>query len=817
MQHIDEQYIVNNFESALDQGYVKAYYQPVIRTLTERICSVEALARWQDPVVGLLSPFLFINVLEKYHLIHKLDLAILDNICVTYNEMKKRGLPLHPFSINLSRLDFDEIDMLDAISKTLAKYDVPSTAIHIEITESVMLDNTAYFRRIFDSFHDAGFAIFMDDFGSGYSSLNVLKEYSFDVLKIDMRFLSDIGIRSKKILASVMNMAKAIGMHTLAEGVETKEQMTFLRNIGCEMLQGFYYSKPMDGDLYIKYISESKLEVEDPAENHYWNAVGQINFLSPDPLNDLTNEQIESGDYGFIRENSTALALIEQRGEQVELLYKNEAYEKGLQRIGFNSVDDMIKLINDNGSSNYSNVDSQVKMTIKTGDIIKEDHLVNGIYFTYCTKCIAEANGSKVTISHSGNYTIDGTLNDGQIYVEVPDDKADPDTVKLVFNGVNITGKNAPAVLIKNADKTSITLADGTENTVSDGTSPYGGDDQTNAVIEAKDDLTIKGGDAGTGVLNITANVQPAIVCNNDIKFTGGITNIDTLNLTEANDAVKGKSSVLVKGGQLNINSEGDGIKSSKGNVDIEGGEINIKCGNDAIQAETALNISGGKIAAFGDRGLTSAGTIGITGGDLLATATDNQCENLTSTEQNTIMIDFAKEWSKNNPIALTDSSNKVLFDQNTAKKYKYAIVSSPEIGSGEYKLFAGGIKQKHSSGSTFTGGKPAAYKDVNNDMENEEQLYGSFFDLGKVHKIDVKMSESDWNAFMNVAQKEEWYPCDLVIDGEEFKNVGIRTKGNSSRMMVNNGKYSFRFKLDKYEKLNNYHGLTEFCMNNFY
>ncbi|MCR4639234.1 EAL domain-containing protein [Ruminococcus sp.] len=400
MQHIDEQYIVNNFESALEKGYVKAYYQPVIRTLTERICSVEALARWQDPVVGLLSPFLFINVLEKYRLIHKLDLAILDNICITYNEMRERGLPLHPFSINLSRLDFDEIDMLDAISKILDKHNVPSTAIHIEITESVMLDNTAYFRRIFDSFHDAGFAIFMDDFGSGYSSLNVLKDYSFDVLKIDMRFLSDIGIRSKKILASVMNMAKAIGMHTLAEGVETKEQMTFLRNIGCEMLQGFYYSKPMDSSLYIEYLSKSKLGVEDPAENHYWNSVGQINFLSPDPLNDLTNEQIESGDYGFIRENSTALALIEQTDAHVELLYKNEAYEKGLQRIGFKTVDDMIKLINDNGSSNYSNVDSQVKMTIKTGDIIKEDHLVNGIYFTYCTKCIAEGNG-KVMLAAS--------------------------------------------------------------------------------------------------------------------------------------------------------------------------------------------------------------------------------------------------------------------------------------------------------------------------------------------------------------------------------------------------------------------------------
>ena len=200
MQHIDEQYILDNFETALNSGHIQAYYQPVIRTLTERICSVEALARWQDPMTGLLSPYIFISVLEKNRLIHKLDLAILENICVTYNEMKEKNIPLHPFSINLSRLDFNEVNMLDEISGILKKHNVPANAIHIEITESVMLDNTAYFRRIFDSFHDAGFAILMDDFGSGYSSLNVLKDYRFDVLKIDMRFLSDIGNRSKKIL-----------------------------------------------------------------------------------------------------------------------------------------------------------------------------------------------------------------------------------------------------------------------------------------------------------------------------------------------------------------------------------------------------------------------------------------------------------------------------------------------------------------------------------------------------------------------------------------------------------------------------------------
>ena len=427
----------------------------------------------------------------------------------------------------------------------------------------------------------------------------------------------------------------------------------------------------------------------------------------------------------------------------------------------------------------------------------------------------AKADGSKVTISHSGSYTIDGTLSDGQIYVEIPDAEADKGTVKLIFSGVNITGKSAPAVFVKNADKTSITIADGTENVISDGTDAYTGDNEGNAVIEAKDDLTIKGGDKGTGVLTITANTQTAVVCNNDIKFTGGITNIETLNTELANDAVKGKSSVTVKGGRLVIKSEGDGIKSTKGNVDLSGGEVVIKCGNDAVQAETAINISGGDISAFGDKGLTSAGTISITGGELIATATDCQCENLTSTEQNTLMFDFVKEWGKNNPVALTDSSNKELFDKNTSKKFRYAIVSSSKIEGAEYKLFVGGIKMKHSAGSTFKAGKPASYKEVNNDMENEEQLYSEHFSQDMIHKIDVKMDEAQWDNLIANASKEEWTPCDVVIDGEELKNVGIRTKGNSSLMMAKNGKYSFRIKTDKFDKEVNYHGLTELCMNN--
>ena len=400
MQHIDEQYIIENFDSALEKGYIKAYYQPVIRTLTEQICSVEALARWQDPEMGLLSPYLFISVLEKNRLIHRLDMMILENICYTYNELREKGLPLHPFSINLSRLDFNEMDMLKAISDILEKYNVPATAIHIEITESVMLDNTAYFRRIFDSFHEAGFAIFMDDFGSGYSSLNVLKDYSFDVLKIDMRFLSDIGIRSKKILSSVVNMAKAIGIHTLAEGVETKEQITFLRTIGCEMLQGYYYSKPMSSEMYIEYLTTSDIIVEARSESDYWDTIGKVNFLSPDPFNEISSDDFPIDDTSVLRESPTALALIEIDGKKVKFQYSNKAYIDEIKKLGYKNTDEMESAIANMPIVYFKNINEQVELSLKTGKLIKKDHYANDIYFTYSTKCIAKT-GNKYMLAAS--------------------------------------------------------------------------------------------------------------------------------------------------------------------------------------------------------------------------------------------------------------------------------------------------------------------------------------------------------------------------------------------------------------------------------
>lgn len=316
----------------------------------------------------------------------------------------------------------------------------------------------------------------------------------------------------------------------------------------------------------------------------------------------------------------------------------------------------------------------------------------------------AEVHGTTVTITHSGIFTVDGTLDNGQIAVAIPDETADPETVKIFLNGVNITGKNAPAIFISNAENTSLNIVDGTENTVKDGETAYSGNWLGSAVIEAKDDITIKGGDLGTGVLNITANTQDAIVCNNDIKFTGGRTNITTLNAADKTNGVNGKTSATVKDtAVVNIDAEGDGLKSSKGDVSIEGGTVVIKAGNDAIQAEIDINILGGNVTAGGDRGLTAVTGINISGGTVVATATDNQADSsLLSQSQTTMLFNCVDcpdntdlMWKKANSFELSNG-----FKCNFVKKYKYVLVSSPELIQGDSLT----IKNMSTGGSVVHG-----------------------------------------------------------------------------------------------------------------
>ncbi len=241
------QYIVTHIDEAIKNGYLKAYYQPVVWSKGRTLCGVEALARWIDPKYGFLSPGKFVPVLESSQLIYKLDKEILRLVCQDIRHNLDKGLPVLPVSINFSRADFGVIDIVQVVEETVKQYDVPHDLLHIEITESALTDEEDTLKNTINRLHEKGFATWLDDFGSGYSSFNVLKDYEFDVLKLDMKFLTGFNgnERAKALIRSVIAMADQIGMKTLCEGVETAEQAEFLEEASCGRLQGYLYGKPL--------------------------------------------------------------------------------------------------------------------------------------------------------------------------------------------------------------------------------------------------------------------------------------------------------------------------------------------------------------------------------------------------------------------------------------------------------------------------------------------------------------------------------------------------------------------------------------------
>lgn len=245
-QYRMNQYVVRQIDNAIENGYIKTYFQPVVSSKNRKICGFEALARWIDPKYGFLSPAKFVPALEDAHLIYKLDMTMLINSCKFINENIEKGRKNLSISINFSRMDFIAIDIVSKIEEIVQQYKTPKELLHIEITESALTDNGDKLQKDVARLHELGYKVWLDDFGSGYSSFNVLKDFNFDVVKLDMLFLSSFNEnpKSKVIINSVVKMAQDIGLGTLCEGVETIEQADFLSSIGVDRLQGYLYGKP---------------------------------------------------------------------------------------------------------------------------------------------------------------------------------------------------------------------------------------------------------------------------------------------------------------------------------------------------------------------------------------------------------------------------------------------------------------------------------------------------------------------------------------------------------------------------------------------
>ncbi|MBR1739995.1 MAG: EAL domain-containing protein [Ruminococcus sp.] len=249
-----KQYIVNNVDHAIENGYIRVFYQPVVSTKDGSVIGLEALARWQDPNYGLLPPGMFIEILEEYRQIHKLDLCMVEQVCKDYRDAYDAKQDFVPISLNFSRLDFELCDIVTELERLTGDYGVPKEYIDVEVTESALTDTQDLLNKALERLRGLGYKVWLDDFGSGYSSLNVLKDYRFDVLKIDMKFLTGFSDNEKTrpILENIVGLTKQLGMVSLTEGVETREQFEFLRSIGCDRAQGYLFSRPVPKDELIK-------------------------------------------------------------------------------------------------------------------------------------------------------------------------------------------------------------------------------------------------------------------------------------------------------------------------------------------------------------------------------------------------------------------------------------------------------------------------------------------------------------------------------------------------------------------------------------
>ena len=251
-QYWNELYIVEHHEQALNNNWFRVYYQGIAETETGLGAAFEALARWVDPVRGTISPADFIPTLQKYHLLYKLDLYIFEQVCREIGIRHENGLPLVPVSVNFARQDFDHVDMVAELNRIVGSYEISRYGIGkdyfiIEITEQDMATAPERFYEQLAALRSCGFRIWLDDFGSAYSSLNVFSKMDVDLIKFDMDLVRNLDRKSnanREILKAITGICRKLGIHTLAEGVETEEQKEFLVRIGCELSQGYLYHRP---------------------------------------------------------------------------------------------------------------------------------------------------------------------------------------------------------------------------------------------------------------------------------------------------------------------------------------------------------------------------------------------------------------------------------------------------------------------------------------------------------------------------------------------------------------------------------------------
>ena len=333
---IREQEIVLEMEDALHERQFEVWFQPQYNHTTGAMIGAEALVRWRHPKKGLIPPFAFIPVFEQNGFIYSLDKFVWEEVCRYLQKWTQEGRAPLPVSVNISRYDVFCPDIIEVISGLVKKYDIPVDLLRLEITESAFAESTLQIVSTVKELIARGFTVVIDDFGSGYSSLNTLKDVPAQILKLDMKFLErgacgEDTLRGGNIVESVIRMTKWLGMSVIAEGVETIEQADFLRSVGCSYIQGYLYAKPMPADSYEEHCQGLKSEemllklstVENLDNNSFWD---------PKSMDTLIFNSYIGG-----------ACIFEYHKGRIELLRATEKYAQVIGSAGM-TVDDALRL-----------------------------------------------------------------------------------------------------------------------------------------------------------------------------------------------------------------------------------------------------------------------------------------------------------------------------------------------------------------------------------------------------------------------------------------------------------------------------------------
>ena len=285
---LTSQQIKEEFANAMREKQFVAYFQPQYNHSTGMMVGAEALVRWKHPKRGLVSPGIFIPVLEESKQIVELDFYVYEFTCAFIRQLIDEGVHVIPISTNFSRDDIFVDNFVERLEEIRKTYDVPVKYLRVELTETIAMKHEKEVNAIIEKLNASGYLVEMDDFGSGYSSLNVLKDISFDIIKLDMKFMSSItqNNRAGIILNSVVKMAHWLNMTIIAEGVETKEQSNFLRSIGCDYIQGFLYSKPLSEEDFYKLLIEGQFSKFN-SEMELIDTLDARTFWTPESLDTL--------------------------------------------------------------------------------------------------------------------------------------------------------------------------------------------------------------------------------------------------------------------------------------------------------------------------------------------------------------------------------------------------------------------------------------------------------------------------------------------------------------------------------------------------